>query len=63
MIVSKYDLNDNFICNYNSLLDTGKDVSDTKDAFKNISLCIRGITKSAYGFKWKVIVYDLPDEK
>lgn len=51
-IIEKYDLNDNFLDRYDSL----REASEKNNlGFKNISVCCRGITKTAYGFKWKYV--------
>lgn len=48
--VDKLDLEGNYICTYNSLTEAAKDVSrDTS----RISSCVRGIKKTAGGYKWK----------
>jgi hypothetical protein len=51
-IIEKYDIDGNFLERYNSL----REASEKNNlGFKNISVCCRGITKTAYGFKWKYV--------
>ena len=49
-IVEKYDLNNNLLEIYSSLREAAE---KHKVDFKNISSCCRGVSKTAYGFKWK----------
>lgn len=56
--INKYDKNNNFLKQYNSLkeacLDIGKDYNDTVTG--NIRRCCKGERKTAYNFKWKYVV-------
>lgn len=49
--VLKFDLDDNYICEFESLKDAAFSVGKTHSG--NISSCCRGERKKAYGFKWK----------
>ena len=51
-IIEKYDLNGNYLETFTSLREASESIN--RD-FKSISTCCRGITKSAYGFKWKYV--------
>ena len=45
--ILQYDLNGNFIKEWPSATDVGKEAND------NICKCLKGKRKSAYGYKWK----------
>lgn len=49
--VSQYDLNGNFIKTYDSVLEATLVFVDKRTS--NISLCLNGKTKTAYGYIWK----------
>ena len=51
MVVSQYDLNDNFIQSFPTLMAAAKSLG--KDQCSHISACIRGQRATAYNFKWK----------
>ena len=53
--VLQYDLNGNFIKEWNCVIDAINNLHLPKYAHSSISLCCRGKTQSAYGFKWKYI--------
>lgn len=44
---------------YNTIKEAGLEINEKNDAFKNISSCALGKTKTAYGFKWE---YETQDE-
>ena len=49
--VSQYDLNGNFIKTYNSVLEAT--LVYRKKYGSNISQCLKGKTKTAFGYIWK----------
>lgn len=59
--IDKYDMENKYICTYNSLIEAGKSIND--NAFKNISSCIRGKSKSAYNFIWKINFQNIDGEQ
>jgi NUMOD4 motif/HNH endonuclease len=53
-VIWKIDVEtNNKIKKYNTLKEAGLEMIGIKDAFKNISSCALGKTKTAYGFKWE----------
>ena len=53
--VLQYDSNGNFIKEWHCVIDAINNLHLPKYAHSSISLCCRGKTQSAYGFKWKYI--------
>ena len=49
--INMYDLDDNYVCTFNSLKDGG-DFIGRKNAAALISNCCTGRKKTAYGYKW-----------
>ena len=52
-IIIQYDLNDNMIKEYNSLKSAEMENNPQGKVKNNISSCLTGKQKTAYGFKWK----------
>lgn len=60
--VYKYDLDGNFICEYNSISEAAKD-NGNSNSFKHISSCCNKKRKSAMGFRWSFMLVDkLPND-
>lgn len=60
--VYKYDLDGNFICEYDSISEAARDNGNIK-GFKHISLCCNNKRRSAMGFRWSFILVDkLPSD-
>ena len=60
--VYKYDLDGNFICEYNSINEAAR-LNGNSIAFKHISSCCNNKRKSAIGFRWSFILVDkLPND-
>lgn len=49
----QYDLNDNFICKYNSIKEACEAINKSVKQGSNITLCCKGKIKTAFGYKWK----------
>lgn len=55
--VYKYDLDGNFICEYNSMSEAAE-YNGNPNGFKHISSCCNQKRKSAMGFRWSFILVD-----
>jgi len=52
-VVYQYDLNDNLINSFSSYAEAGKSLGKTSS---HISACARGLRKTAYGYKWSLVI-------
>ena len=51
--INVYDLNNNYLMQFDSVLDASIKMFDDKNKISGISHCLRNITKTAYGYIWK----------
>lgn len=55
--IIQYDLDNNFIRQWDSIIDAINELKLNKYASSGISLCCQGKIKTAYGYKWKYVIY------